>query len=1327
MKRVFSLLLVVAMTLSLATPIMAVEVTEYSEDILVKLEGREATVGGKDGVIFDWNMQMSSFQGTQILAITYDSSKLTLTNTAGQAQSVTAWSADLPPAILQVNYSYNDETGETSGLPGLEGYSRTLKGNANTSNHKNTLYISFGTGNSGSKQVTDFADALKRLGSFRFQLNDGVNYSDLDSSTVRWATIPEMSGEFKIDGAVVVSSADGQIAHNVNSSAIQYKFKTEPTIAYPNSDVINLNGVKVDASQRYVNVPVSLPSADPDVTVQASAQGYSDSDCADGTEIESGVTFEYSVAMKDGSDLPETVSINETTGLLTIEAGAPEAVVTITAAGTYAENGSTASGTFDVSLRHGDAGEKNEEDPTEPKKEEPKKANDVTPVASGVAVYEDDKQVTSSATGVTNYAKAIAVPKTDSVEVTFEGKIVDQYGDIMTDETGGSWAATKSGNPYSGTNPGFNNGIVTVAPAVAQADKGTYNYTFSHSTFAATVEVTVDDTAITWPTLSRNTMTYGETVSKLTTNKDGSYTDSDGNVHTEVDEPSLFSWDTPNATPDVATTKVVMKFDNGVEADAKTKDYDITVSQAKQKIVIDPSIELEGTGSVKTLEIPLDETIDLNTIVENISVQDEDGKNLVTDTEVTYSLTDNEGGLVAMTGDQITGVTQSTSGTDVAKLKISAAGTANYEAADDVELELYVAKPVLKATIAFDTTAPVYGKKITATVTEHVNQSGSLTADVTYQWGHVTVDAESGKITAFEAIGGDSHVQNLVPNGDGTATVEYNPAVSDIGATLGLRVITPTDKDGYGWIHSVQDKMAAPVARATWGTITGSVKSVTTTTVTVNGEKDAWFAIALKNAPVTAAEGETEEAGSDGHKWVESKNGADVEFTQDDAGNALMPNTEYTVFMKKEADGYDTATTSFDTATAKESITPQPNPDNPDNPIPPTITGVTVTAAIDETAGLKFGQTLTASVTVTDTVPHDPVITIDADQWEYKWYRVTPAEGENPETEEVIKTEAGVDYVGNTYTLAENDIDKVIRVKATTKDTCEYIAYANDDTSGKIAKADGDVLTADGFAATKATGADATDGTITIAAPADLTKKYEYRLKAAEGTEENTWTEATIVDGVLVGNLGVGTYEVRIKETATKNASNAIELDVQTAGFDITGVIYSYNAANEIHYTLYTAYDTETHTGTALSGHENVLLTVETPESTAGDHEQAFTIKSVPSGTYTLVMTKTSHVDLRIYNVVVGSEALDLTKYVARFEMGAGDMNADGYITAGDGNLVTLPSNFGKDVGDDGVNPVADMNGDGSVTAGDGNIVTLPKHFGYGADHFEVTIDYSAS
>lgn len=240
MKKVFSLLLVVAMIFSMMTSVMAAEVTEYPEDILVQIEGRQAKVGTgsnqKDGIVFDWNMKMSSFQGTQVLAISYDSSKLTFVNTAGTAQAVTDWSASMAGAALSVNYSYNEETGESSGLPGLEGYSRMIKGKAYAAENRNVLYLSVGTGNSGSKQVTDFAASVERLATFRFALAGSTSYSDLDANTVKFATAEQMNDGFKIDGAVVVSSADGDIGYIITSTAINKTFKTAPTLTYPGSD-----------------------------------------------------------------------------------------------------------------------------------------------------------------------------------------------------------------------------------------------------------------------------------------------------------------------------------------------------------------------------------------------------------------------------------------------------------------------------------------------------------------------------------------------------------------------------------------------------------------------------------------------------------------------------------------------------------------------------------------------------------------------------------------------------------------------------------------------------------------------------------------------------------------------------------------------------------------------------------------------------------------------------------------------------------------------------------------------------------------------------------
>lgn len=1346
-KKALSLLMVCALVLGMITPIPKVHAA-VSTDHFMALVGTVTTVAGSvDGLNLSYQLQNPNTQGGQTVFLSIDSEKLQL-----------AYKSDGAPAVLQSNMSTPLE-GADDIWTADAALGRTDKPNSvamygTEKNGRLLLLVTYTYNN----EKTIFGGKLNDIinVNFTFKTNEATGnpytVDDLDASTIMFAT-PAQAISYNQAGTANANTPDSAYIYNAVSGGLKVDdTMAKPTITYPNSDVMNLNGVKLDGANKFVNVPVSIPDAGDDVTVATTATGYYTSDCADGTEITGDIAYTYGLQIKadgdtsarDLTDEEKAVISIDGNGVLTIKAGAPKAVVTIEATGSYTNtknNVSTASGTYNVELCHGDAGEKKDNDPEPDNPPKPIGGDPDDPTdknLKGVIVYQQTDtgrvQVVTSAE-TTPYEYAVAIPKSapDTV-VNFVAEEVDAFGDKMETAVG-SWVG--AGFPTGdGANPTFssdaNNGTGTMTVGTT-ATKGDYTLTYSTSeTMKASVKVTVDDTAITWPTLSRNTMTYGETVSKLTINDDGSYIDSDGVEHNEA---SLFSWATPDATPNVATTNVVMKFDNGAGV-TKTKNYAITVSKADLAIVLNSDAVI-ATGN--SIQLPQHNTITFadDIVLENTSVQDENGKNLVvTDVTPTYNLTDDNNVLTKSpeTGD-VESITGNVISDNTATLDVAATGNANYKDASR-SFSIKVIKPVLDATITF-AGSPVFNQEITATVTENIDQENSIVADVglTYQWGEIVTEDGEEKFKALTtgntAASGnlDSANTNVAftagnytsdPKVPAEATIKYTPVAGDVGKTLALQVTTPSGTTSYGYIHSVQNKMANPVARATWGTITGSVKSVTTTTVTVNGEKDAWFAIALKNAPVTAAEGETEEAGSDGHKWVESKNGADVEFTQDDAGNALMPNTEYTVFMKKEADGYDTATTSFDTATAKESITPQPNPDNPDNPIPPTITGVTVTAAIDETAGLKFGQTLTASVTVTDTVPHDPVITIDADQWEYKWYRVTPAEGENPETEEVIKTEAGVDYVGNTYTLAENDIDKVIRVKATTKDTCEYIAYANDDTSAAIAKADGPVITADGFGTTEASNATATDGSITIAAPADLTLGYEYRLKAAEGAEENEWADATIADGVLVGSIGAGTYEIRVKETTTTNASNIITQEVKSAGYNITGVVHSYNMRNGITYTLYKD-------GAEVDGHKDATLveavTDQPISTTAGDHDQTFTIAGVPDGTYTLEIKKDAHLRIVINNVVVNGGDVDLAGKVYKNDgdgtafsaltMLCGDLNNSDDINDQDMNTVINPSNYNM-AASAAANAATDLNGDGDVNDQDYNIVINPSQYNRG-------------
>lgn len=220
----------------------------------------------------------------------------------------------------------------------------------------------------------------------------------------------------------------------------------------------------------------------------------------------------------------------------------------------------------------------------------------------------------------------------------------------------------------------------------------------------------------------------------------------------------------------------------------------------------------------------------------------------------------------------------------------------------------------------------------------------------------------------------------------------------------------------------------------------------------------------------------------------------------------------------------------------------------------------------------------------------------------------------------------------------------------------------------------------------------------------------DYGLAVDEGGDELTrLNRHTLLNGTTPFQKP---QDVNTSATAT-----------EVVGYTITGEVVSYNAKNPVTYELYKMGDDNEHQ-TMIEYSTGVLVEAETGD-TAGQHTQGFEITGVENGSYRLVLKKTSHVDFTINNIIILDANINLGDYIGSCEMGAGDMNGDGYITAGDGNLVTLPSNFGKSIESAGVDATADMNGDGSVTAGDGNIVTLPKYFGFGANHFEVAIDYS--
>lgn len=1131
--------------------------------------------------------------------------------------------------------------------------------------------------------------------------------ADLDMTTVRLVT-PEEAGHLGQNAVAAIQTGTDPIQYGLSNLGSGDNNLEKPEIIYPNSDAMNLNGVKLDAAQRYANVPVSLPTTGADVTVATTPTAYYSAAMEDGTEITSGVTYTYGLQIKEDAgnrDLTDAekaaISIG-TDGVVTIKAGAPEAVVVITATGSYTNTKnsvSTASGTFELNLRHGDAGKKNEEDPTLPKKEEPKKENDVTKAAAGVAIYKGDAQVTSSVAGATAHKETIAVPESADTTLTFTGKVFDQYGDEYTAATG-TW---NDDALTSATGITFSNGTVTVTPT---ATKDTYNYTYTSGAYSATVEITVADNAVTWPTLTNDTIVYGQTDAELTFNNDGAVTGK-GTIDNIV-----FSWKA-GQTFAAGTTKAVMQCSytvDGIAAPTAENEYDITVNKADQEIVTDVDADINNG----VLQIAIDDSVKLNTSVNNGSVAGADNSDTGA---VTYELTD-VNGLVTLSGDEITGEKLSSeNGNALATLKITAAGTANYNEATR-EIKVRVTLPVLAAQITFDTTAPKFGQEITATITAADDQPNSVTADVDYTWGHIVADGE-GK-TKFEPITTGNSEGKLTNANGSVATVTYTPVKEDITQILALKVTTPTEVAGYGYIHSVQGRIEAPVAKATWGGYGVTVKGTTYNSITVTGAEHAKFAIAPKNAP--AAVDEAAGGVTDTHTWVNGydETGAkDVVFTKSDGDVDLLPNTEYTVYMKMEAtDTHEESAVLTSAAKTKQpTVTPTPNPEDPDNPIPPDISGITVTAAIDETAGLKFDATLTASVTVTDS--NNPAkVDVDKDfDWSYQWVRVTPVEGGTNTEEDISGATAA------TYKLAEEDIGKIIKVKVTTTDASKYAAVAETQTTDVIDLADGPDFT-NTLGMEEATNATSTDGKIT---GLDNGKEYEITKKPDGEFDPDTlaWSLKTSSAAGKIEDVGADTYLVRIPATTTHEASAYKEITVEVNGHNISGVVVSYNAKNAVTYELY-AWDNETsayaatatYTGTAIEG---------TTELPSGRQTQTFTIEGIADGTYKLRIKKDYHLTITINNVTVNGDDLDLTATtmpaaVQSITMVPGDIDRNGAVNSTDLGLITNTANYNKVNAADARNPEADIDGNGSINSADKGIITNVNHYNKMERQFEYTI-----
>lgn len=1274
-KRIVSLLLSAALMFSLFVPISAATSAFTAEDVLVKIEGTE----GSGNLEMAWKMQASVISGTQYVLLSFDTEKLVLLDYEGNPVT-------LSPSNMGALNNFA-ETGTYITDPGVlgdRGVSYTEMGCGE--NGRGYLYISLAPGPNSAGFATEQAAVT-----WKFAFAEGHSVDDLDSGSIKWVSASEAE-YFHQASAVNVhlnnttydtAWVDKDIGYNISSPALLYHFSTDPVIVYPNYDVISLGDVEVEMDYTAVNSPKLVPTTEADRTVSVKSVKAFDTagNEFDATEAAK-VTYTYSLKKAGANaDAPAVAltdaeqayfEIDANTGAVKVKAGAPVIDLVVVANGSYINSKnrtSTADGEVGLAVKHGDAGSTEGGDPT----------GDEEPVFSGVKIEKDNVVLVTSVAGST-YTETIGIPTgSTNNKVTFVGTPIDQFGGAITTGVTSTWD-----DSFSATGVTVSNGTVTVAADATGAD---FNYKFSANkdsdTYEATVAVKVSNTVVVWPTLTNNTIVYGQPISDFTFDDSAATVTDHG---TDVTESATFAWNVADdtATLNAGTDKLTMKVtftDSASASQTMSRDYAITVNKADQVITIAQDGETPAL-SVDVEVNPNGQPLALETKVVNKTVP-----TVLTGMTINYAMADTSVATIDSGKAEITSVGAVDASTT---LTITAAGNENYEAATRT-LTVRVSEQKLRADVTFDTTAPVFDKEITATITESADQPDSITSEVTYKWGHW--NAETNTFTAkADGINISGNLVDLA-EGETSTTVKYTPDANDVGKILALQVMTPSSSATYHFIHSVTQEMAAAVAKGaqtvgTWTT------SKTTTTIKVEGITGAEYAITDHVAAAAIAEGD-EGSGEATLSWQDSP-----EFT------GLTPNKEYDIHVRMK--GTDTLEASDEDIKVVKTDAISIDPENPStDPKVEFTTEPSVTISGDA----KYGEQLTATLT-------DAVFTLGGEAQtgpfytEYQWYRTTPAVVDNPETTE-DETAAAVETkidgaTSSTYTLVQDDIGKTITVKVTPAPTSQFGGEVSD-TTAAVEKADAPAAPTGITNTTKATNATSADGVLS-----GVADTMEYRLKAAEGAEEASWTSVASGSTTITG-LNPGTYEIRLKETDTTKASQIAEVAVEVNGHNITGNITSYNAAWSINYKLINA-ENEEITGT---------LVFEPLEDTAGQKTQAFTISSVPNGTYTLVFSKTSHLDYTVNNVVVNDADLDLSTYVSSFEMGAGDINGDGNINAIDGNVVIRAANFGKAITAEGVtNPEANINGDSSINALDGNVIILAKYFGKGTANFTSTISY---
>lgn len=1284
-KRLLSIVMVLAMISAMIVPIGAATPVDGFH---VDLEGVTGTSDNVD-IVMSFKLTAQSAKSLQTITFVLDTSKLQLASLGN---------GNLIP-ITNDGLTSIANSGPNSGRFVLTesgaGTTMSVYGAVVDSNH---VMIRIEQ-NLGSDDWENFFEDGLTIMSFGLKYADGVTFDQLDSGSIRIASVEEAGSKNTLDVAKVTNGSGTIYRYgvSVSDSGVITPDQESDDMVKP---IITIDGqvlpcalgnVEVVMEYTAVNAPELLPTTEGDRKVAVKSVKPLDTagNEFDATEAAK-VKYTYSLKKAGETEADPAVeltdaekayfSIDDTTGEVTIKAGAPIIDLRIVASGSYTNtngNVSTADGEGSLAVKHGNVGDIEGGDPSD----------DAAPKFSGVKVEKGGVVVVTSATGST-YSETVAIPTgTENNTATFVGTAVDQFGDPFDGVTG-AWDDTVATGDAAVT---VGNGKITVTPAASGAD---FDYKFSASdgtdTYEAKVDVTVSNTVVVWPTLTNNTIVYGQPISDFTFDDSAATVTDHG---TDVTDSAVFAWDVADdtATLNASTNKLTMKVtftDSASASQTIIKDYAITVNKADQVITIDQDGETETT--LVNVEIGLD--TDLAPVVKNKTVDTATGMSTVTYGELSGAT-----GLVTHNGSGVLhGERLSADNSDVVTMTLTAAENDNYNAATRT-ITFSVSNQILRANIVFDQPTPIAGRDLVATVTESTNPvqdnslfdaSGNMIGGLSHSWfrwsgveGEDPVEIEGAASTMTQPSASVEEIK-----------VTYKPVAQDVGKYLILTIVTPTGNASYQYIDKSSQATAQAVIKGTPAKPSLAIQGTTTSSITITAVDGAEYALIAKASIPAAIDGETQDTPTvPDTAWQDSN-----EFT------GLTPNTKYDAYIRLKETGVDNASEieTMEASTDAISI-------DPENPSTNPAVVFTTTPAVTITGDAKYNETLTANLTDAE-FTLDGVAQTGPFYTEYQWYRTTPAVPDNPETADVDESAEAVESkidgaTGTTYILTKEDIGKTITVKVTPAATSQFGGEVSA-TTATVEKADATSAPTGITNTTKATSATSADGVLS-----GVDDTMEYRLKAAEGAEPAVWTGVSASATELTG-LAAGTYEIRFKETDTHKASDAAEVAVEVNGFNITGKVQSYNAKVATTYTLSKLEEgnyTVVKTGTLVDAEAS---------STADMVESEFAIDGVPNGTYKLVISKQYQLNYTITNIVVNNGDVDLTvkTSLAVITLCAGDVTGDGVIESSDQSLVIDSGNYFKDNAS-ATDPETDVNGD-NITESDDQSLLLNNYFKSNSD-----------